>query len=116
MHHRPTSKSGLIPAKAFEHERHYLTELPGHLPAPYRGHERDTDQYGYISCDGNFYWVPGTERKNVKVLEYADRLNRKRGHSSFPFALVCLRGEGKTPVRAFPRFSSAIEYHQTAGR
>ena len=32
MDHRPVSKTGLIPAKAFEHERHYLTELSPHLP------------------------------------------------------------------------------------
>ncbi|MGH9580161.1 MAG: hypothetical protein ACRD2R_04135, partial [Terriglobales bacterium] len=47
MHHRPVSKSGLIPATAFEHERRFLTELPPQLPAPYCPHERDTDQYGY---------------------------------------------------------------------
>lgn len=74
MHHRPASKTGLIPAKAFEHERSYLTALPPHLPPPYCSHERGTDQYGYVSFQANYYWVPGERREDVKVLEYADRL------------------------------------------
>lgn len=74
MDHRPQGKAGLIPAKAFEHERSTLLELPPHLPAPYLLHERETDQYGYVALGGNFYWVPGTKREAVKVLEYAERL------------------------------------------
>lgn len=74
MDHRPVSKTGLIPAKAFEHERSYLTELPSQLPAPYRPQERGTDEYGYASFEGNYYWVPGSKREDVKVLRYADRL------------------------------------------
>ena len=74
MEHRPQGKGGLLPAKAFEHERAFLIELPPHLPAPYLLHERDTDQYGYVALGGNFYWVPGTKRETVKALEYADRL------------------------------------------
>ena len=74
MENRPVAKTRLIPAKAFEHERHYLVKLPAHLPAPYRVHERETDQYGYAAFDGNYYWVPGTDRDEVKVLEYSDRL------------------------------------------
>lgn len=74
MENRPQTKSGLIPAKAFEHERAFLTQLPPHLPPPYKFHQRDTDQYGYIALAGNFYWVPGSDRAHVKVLEYADRL------------------------------------------
>ena len=74
MDHRPQTKSGLIPAKAFEHERSFLIELPPHLPAPYKNRGRDTDQYGYISFEANFYWVPGTERDEVTLLEYADRI------------------------------------------
>jgi hypothetical protein len=78
MEHRPMSKTGLIPAKAFEHERPFLIELPSHLPAPYCSYERDIDQYGYIPFDGNYYWVPGTGRGTVKVLQYADRLKLYR--------------------------------------
>lgn len=79
MYHRPLTKSRLIPAAAFEHERAYLKELPPQLPAPYLVHERGTDQYGYVSFGANFYWVPGTRREDVKVLEYSDRLKIYRG-------------------------------------
>ena len=52
MEHRPVSKTGLIPAQAFEQERAALVALPAHLPAPYLCHERKTDQYGYVPlCD-----------------------------------------------------------------
>jgi hypothetical protein len=74
MEHRPMSKTRLIPAKAFEHERHYLTKLPAELPAPYQPYERGTDEYGYVAVEGNYYWVPGTKREDAKVLRYADRL------------------------------------------
>ncbi|MCZ7600583.1 MAG: hypothetical protein M5U09_26615 [Gammaproteobacteria bacterium] len=74
MEHRPVPKSGLIPAKAFEHERRYLIELSPHLPAPYCAYERGTDAYGYVSFLGNYYWVPGSQREEVKVLQYADHL------------------------------------------
>ena len=74
MDHRPMAKTGLIPAKAFEQERHYLTELSPHLPAPYGTHERVTDQYGYVAFQGNYYWVPGEQRAEVKVFQYAERL------------------------------------------
>jgi transposase len=74
LEHRPQGKAQLIPAKAFEHERPYLTQLPAHLPAPYQVHERGTDQYGYAAFEGNYYWVPGTQRQAVKVLQYSDRL------------------------------------------
>lgn len=88
MEHRPVAKSRLIPAQAFEHERHYLVKLPAHLPAPYLVHERDTDQYGYAAFDGNYYWVPGIRREEVKVFEYADGLKiYQRGQSVAAYAL-----------------------------
>jgi len=74
LEHRPQGKAKLIPAKAFEHERCYLAQLPAHLPAPYQVHERGTDQYGYVAFDGNYYWVRGTQRQEVKILQYSDRL------------------------------------------
>lgn len=74
MVNRPVSKSGLIPAKAFEYEQTYLIKLPPYVQPPYLEHKRATDQYGYISFAGNFYWVPGTSRHDVKVLQYSDRL------------------------------------------
>jgi transposase len=74
MEHRAQGKAKLIPAKAFEHERRYLTPLPAHLPAPYLVHDRGTDEYGYVAFEANYYWVPGTKREEVKVLQYSDRL------------------------------------------
>ena len=73
LDHKPQGKAGLIPAKAFEHERTYLTRLPAHLPAPYKVHGRGTDQYGFMAFGANYYWVPGTRREEVQVLEYSDR-------------------------------------------
>jgi len=81
MANRLTGKTRLIPAQTFEYEQPYLKKLPGYVPAPYLVHERGTDQYGYASFDGNFYWIPGTKRHDVKVLQYAEHLmiylNRK---------------------------------------
>jgi hypothetical protein len=74
MEHRAASKTGLVPAQVFEHERRYLTQLPAQLPAPYWPQERGTDEYGYVSFEGNYYWVPGTRREDVKVLRYAEHL------------------------------------------
>ena len=74
LEHRSQGKARLLPVKAFEHERSFLAELPPHLPPPYLLHERDTDQYGYVAMNGNYYWVPGTKRQTIKILEYADRL------------------------------------------
>jgi len=82
MEHRPVAKTGLIPAQAFEQERTALVTLPAHLPAPYLCHERKTDQYGYVPFDGNYYWIPSapesqerrSQSRDVKVLEYSDRL------------------------------------------
>jgi hypothetical protein len=74
MEHRPMSKTRLIPAVAFEYERRFLTKLTAQLPAPYWAQKRGTDKYGYIPFEGNYYWVPGTKREEVKVLRYADRL------------------------------------------
>ncbi len=74
IENKPVSKSRLIPAKAFEHEQSYLTRLLAHLPAPYLPLERGIDQYGYVSVDANYYWVPGEGRGEVRVLQYSDRL------------------------------------------
>ena len=79
MYHRPVGKAGLIPVKAFEHERAYLIRLAPHIPAPYLIHKRETDQYGYVSFGGNFYWVPGTRRDEIRVLEYDAELKLYRG-------------------------------------
>lgn len=74
MENRPQAKSGLIPAKAFEYERAFLTPLPPHLPAPYQVLHRLIDEYGYVAVDGNFFWVPGDQRGAAKVLYYSEHL------------------------------------------
>jgi hypothetical protein len=71
---RPTGKTRLIPAAAFEYEKTYLNKLPAYVEPPYQVYDRRTDQYGYAAFDGNFYWIPGTKRHNVKVLQYDDHL------------------------------------------
>jgi transposase len=74
LEHRAVAKTGLIPAQAFEQERAVLASLPAHLPPPYLVHDRGTDQYGYAAFEGNYYWVPGSSRQDVKLLEYSDRV------------------------------------------
>jgi hypothetical protein len=80
MYHRPLAKTHIIPAKAFEHEQPYLNKVLSCLPAPYLLLERCTDQYGYASVEGNFYWVLGTSREDVKVLRYAEKVEIYRRH------------------------------------
>jgi hypothetical protein len=74
MANRPIAKSGLIPAKAFEHEQLYLIKMVNGVEPPYRAHSRATDQYGYAAFEGNYYWIPGSSRAEVAVLEYVDHL------------------------------------------
>jgi transposase len=100
MEHRPQTKTRLIPAKAFEHERHYLNPLPRHLPAPYQVHQRGTDQYGYVAFGANYYWVPGRRRDDVKVLQYADCLKIFQRHtalSEYPLPADGVRGQHYSP-------------------
>lgn len=79
MENRPVRGKGRTPALAFEDERALLVELPPHLPAPYRPHDRGTDQYGFTALDANFYWVPGEGREDVTLLEYAEHVKIYRG-------------------------------------
>jgi transposase len=74
MEHRPQGDGKVIPAKAFEVEKEVLVKLLPQLPAPYCDHQRGTDQYGYVAFQGNYYWVPGTRRDDVIILEYSDHL------------------------------------------
>jgi transposase len=111
IEYRPQGKSRLIPAKAFEHEWGYLNRLPLHLPAPYEVHQRGTDQYGYVCFGANYYWVPGSRRDEVKVLQYADCLKIFLQHSclaEYPLPASGTRNEwfspaGQPPPRYQPR-------------
>lgn len=72
-----------------------------HLPAPYCGHRRGTDQYGYVSFQGNYYWVPGSRRAEVKVLQYADRLKiyeHRTCVAEYPLPAEGIRNERFSPV------------------
>ena len=120
MEHRPASKTGLIPAKAFEHERSYLTQLPAQLPAPYWPQERGTDEYGYVSFEGNYYWVPGTKREEVKVLRYADRLKiyqHRTCVAEYPLPADGIKNarfspEGQPPPRHLPKHCHHGSQHE----
>lgn len=74
MFKRPVGKTRLIPAKAFEFEKSFLNKVSPYIEQPYLVFQRGTDQYGYVSFNGNYYWVPGAARYDVKVLHYCSRL------------------------------------------
>jgi hypothetical protein len=120
MEHRPASKTRLIPAKAFEYERHYLTELPAQLPAPYWPYERGTDEYGYVAVEGNYFWVPGTKREDVKVLRYADCLKvyqHRRCVAEYPLPADGIKNarfspEGQPPPRHLPKHRKHGSQHE----
>ncbi|MCK5200214.1 MAG: hypothetical protein KAR21_17780 [Spirochaetales bacterium] len=74
---RPQSKTKLIPLQLFEHEKPFLLKINEHLQSPYREHHRLIDAYGYISFNGNYYWIPEDAEKKgreFKVLEYEKKI------------------------------------------
>ena len=79
MANRPVGKGGLIPAKVFECEKAYLVKVPPYVSPPYLVLTRDIDQYGYVSVDGNYYWVPGTSRGEANVLRYSTTIKVYQG-------------------------------------
>ena len=115
MEYRPQGKARLIPAKAFEHECGYLHPLPLHLPAPYQVHQRGTDQYGYVALAANYYWVPGSRRDEVKVLQYADRLKIFLRHAclaEYPLPPDGVRGQRFSPAgQPQPRHQPKNRHH-----
>lgn len=64
----------IIPHEWFEREKPHLKKIPEYVSEPYEDHTRQTDEYGYVAFHANYYWVPGTKRDLVKVLQYSDRL------------------------------------------
>ncbi len=101
MEYRPQGSARLIPAKAFEHECGYLHQLPLYLPAPYQVHRRGTDQYGYVALGANDYWVPGSRRDDVKVLQYADHMKIYLRHcclAEYPLPPDGVRGQHFSPA------------------
>ena len=116
---RPTGKTRLVPASAFEYEKAYLKKLPAYVEPPYLVYQRRTDQYGYAAFDGNFYWIPGTGRHNVKVLRYDDHLKiyhqrKLLGHYQLPAYGV--KNEQITPIgQPKPQHKPKYRKKPTAG-
>jgi hypothetical protein len=78
---RPQAKTKLIPLELFETEKSALVKLPAYINTPYLFHKRRIDEYGYVSFNGNFYWVPQTVSvTTVPVLQYAHQLRIMDGH------------------------------------
>lgn len=71
---RPQTKSKIIPAQLFEFEKTHLNAIPPFLPPPTISRQRGVDQYGYAAFDGNYFWVPGTKRGIVDIIEYSDKI------------------------------------------
>lgn len=71
---RPRSKTRLIPIELFEKEKPYLMKLPSYIEPPYQDHERIIDQYGYISFNGNYYFIPGKLKAMLAVIQYSDQI------------------------------------------
>jgi transposase len=97
----------------------YLKKLPAYVEPPYLVYQRRTDQYGYAAFDGNFYWIPGTGRHNVKVLRYDDHLRiyhqrKLLGHYDLPAYGV--KNEQITPIgQPKPQHKPKYRKKPTAG-
>lgn len=115
--HRPVGKSRLIPARAFDFEKPYLTRLPELISPPYLECRRAIDQYGYISFDGNYYWAPGTGRDEVKLLRYPDHLkiyHRRELLIEYPVPPVGVKNEKfYPPDRPKPKHQPKDRRHPT---
>lgn len=112
MGKRPLTKARIIPNEYFEKEKPRLQALPAYVPEPYLDHERGVDQYGYTSLHGNFYWVPGTGRDDVTILEYSNRIRiyRKRELlTEYPLPIYGTRNQRYKPpgVTAQPHSKKA---------
>lgn len=108
MPNRRMSKTQLLPLQAFAYEQSYLRTVPPYIPSPYRALKRDTGQYGYASVNGNFYWVPGTDRVEVSVLEYSNYL--KIYHKRKLLGEYDLPPEGVKNQRFSPKGQSAPQH------
>jgi len=100
MPNRPVSKTRMIPAKAFEYEQGFLKKLPAYITPPYLAHERGTDQYGYAAVNGNYYWVPGKTRFDVKVVQFCDHLEiyyKRKKLAEYPLPPDGIKNEKFSP-------------------
>ena len=109
MANRAVSKTNLIPARAFEYEQAFLEKIPPYITPPYLTHERGTDQYGYAAVNGNFYWVPGKTRFDVKVLEFCDHMEIY--HQRKKLAEYKIPPDGVKNKKVGPEGGAAPKYH-----
>lgn len=103
---RPQARTKIVPAEAFEQEKAYLKDLPEYIEPPYREFTPWTDRYGYISHRGNFYWVPGEKREQLRVTELAESLRIYRGQNciqEYPKVPEDQRGQKSKPPGVRPR-------------
>ena len=109
MHNKPLGKTRVIPSEAFEYERPYLIKLSPYLPEPYLVHRRCTDQYGYAAFNGNYYFVPGIKRDDVRVIEYGARLKMYQNRkcvAEYPLPQDGVKNEKVSPEgMPLPRYS-----------
>jgi transposase len=117
---RPLSKIGAIPSQLFEYEKSFLKKLPSFVSPPYLIHQRIIDQYGYASFAGNFYWVPGTKRHEVTLLQYADHLriyHRRTLMAEYDLAIDGVKNEKILPKDGQkPRRQPANRKRPTGGQ
>jgi len=81
---RPQSKTRLIPLRLFEYEKPFLIKVNEYLQPPYRELHRLIDAYGYVSFNGNYYWVPENAEKKgrqFKVFEYEEKIEIYQKHN-----------------------------------
>jgi hypothetical protein len=119
MPNRPVSKTKMIPARAFEYEQSFLEKLPAYITPPYIAHERGTDQYGYAAVDGNFFWVPGKTRFNVKVLQFCDHVeiyHKRKKLAEYKLPLDGVKNEKFSPTgEPKPKYQPNNRKRPTAG-
>jgi hypothetical protein len=74
MANKVQTKDKIIPNIWFENEKKILKSIPEFVREPSLVHDRGVDQYGYAALNANFYWVPGKDRDDVKLIEYGNRV------------------------------------------
>lgn len=98
-------KTKIVPLEAFEMEKSDMKKILPDLPAPYRSHTRSTDQYGYITFNANLYWVPQGNKRDVIILEYADKIriyDRKKVLVDYELPPFKTRGQQYSPSGLTP--------------
>ncbi|CAN5570956.1 hypothetical protein BH10PLA2_BH10PLA2_16520 [soil metagenome] len=96
----PDDKTKLVPAAQWEVEKPYLTLIPDYIEPPYKDYMRSTDNNGFIPVYANYYWIPKTTQKEVKVVEYPGRIKVYRDRElliEYPLKPCDVKYERVTP-------------------